>query len=68
MTWGFVKKKHLWGLFGVLRPFTTANFCHFLAKSGHGLGRVGSFGLAVEGFAEGAVEMNVKELTGQALR
>lgn len=30
MTWGFAKTKHLWGLFGVLRPFTTANFCHFL--------------------------------------
>lgn len=27
---GFAKTKHLWGLFGVLRPFTTANFCHFL--------------------------------------
>ena len=38
----------------------------FLAKSGHGLGRVGLFGLAVEGFAGGAVEIDAEELVRQA--
>ena len=38
----------------------------FLAKSGHGLGCVGPFGLAVEGFAGGAVEIDAEELVRQA--
>ena len=32
------------------------------------MGRVGPFGLAVEGFMGGAVEMNAKELVRKALR
>lgn len=40
----------------------------FLAKSGHGLGCVGPFGLAVEGFAGGAVEIDAEELVRQAQR
>ena len=57
-----------------LGPFRSAKTVHnrkslpFFAESRHGLGRVGPFGLAVEGLAGGAVEMNAKELVRQALR
>ena len=37
-------------------------FLPFFAKSGHGLGRVGPFGLAVEGFMGGAVGMDAEKL------
>ena len=65
---GFCKNEASLGPFRGAKTVHNPKFLPFFAKSGHGLGRVGLFGLAVEGFAEGAVEMSAKELVGQALR
>ena len=65
---GFCKKEASLGPFRSAKTVHNRKFLPFFSESGHGLGRVGLFGLAVEGFAEGAVEMSAKELVGQALR
>ena len=65
---GFCKNEASSGAFRSAKTVHNRKFLPFFAESGHGLGRVGLFGLAVEGFAEGAVEMSAKELVGQALR
>lgn len=64
----FCKNEASSGAFRSAKTVHNRKFLPFFAESGHGLGRVGLFGLAVEGFAEGAVEMSAKELVGQALR
>lgn len=51
-----------------LGPHLSAKFVHnrkflpFFAESGHGLGYVGPFGHAVEGFMGGAVGMDAEKL------
>ena len=65
---GFYKNEASLGPFRSAKTVHSRKFLPFFAKSGHGLGRIGPFGLGVEGFAGGAVEMNAKELIGQALR
>ena len=65
---GFCKNEASLGPFRSVKTVHNRKFLPFFAESGHGLGRVGPFGLAVEGFMGGAVEMNAKELIGQALR
>ena len=65
---GFCKNEASLGPFRSAKTVHNRKFLPFFAKSGHGLGRVGPFGFAVEGLAGGAVEMNAKELIGQALR
>ena len=65
---GFCKNEASLGPFRSAKTVHNRKFLPFFARSGHGLGRVGLLGLAVEGIAEGAVEMSAKELVGQALR
>ena len=65
---GFCKNEASLGSFRSAKTVHNRKFLPFFAKSRHGLGRVGPFGFAVEGLAGGAVEMNAKELIGQALR
>lgn len=65
---GFCKNEASLGPFRSVKTVHNRKFLPFFAKSGYGLGRVGLFGFAVEELAGGAVEMNAKELIGQALR
>ena len=65
---GFCKNEASLGPFRGAKTVHNRKFLPFFAKSGHGLGRVGPFGFAVEELARGVVEMNAKELIGQALR
>lgn len=58
---GFCKNEASLGPFRSAKAVHNRKFLPFFAKSGHGLGRVGPFGLAVEGFMGGAVEMDAEK-------
>ena len=59
---GFCKSEASSGPFRVAMTVHNRKSLPFLAKSGHGLGRVGPFGFAVEGFMGGAVGMDAEKL------
>ena len=65
---GFCKNEASLGPFRSAKTVHNRKFLPLFAKSGHGLGRVGLFGLAVEGFMGGAVGMDAEKLVRQALR
>lgn len=65
---GFYKNEASFGPFRSAKTVHNRKFLPFFAESGHGLGRVGPFGLAVEGFMGGAVGMDAEKLVRQALR
>ena len=58
---GFCKNEASLGPFRSAKTVHNRKFLPFFAKSGHGLGRVGPFGLAVEGFMGGAVGMDAEK-------
>ena len=62
---GFCKNEASLGSFRSAKTVHNRKFLPFFAESGHGLGRVGPFGLAVEGFMGGAVGMDRKSLLGK---
>lgn len=65
---GFCKNEASLGPFRSAKTVHNRKFLPFFAKSGHGLGYVGPFGLAVEGFMGGVVGMDAEKLVRQALR
>lgn len=65
---GFCKNEASLGLFRSAKTVHNRKFLPFFAESGHGLGRVGPFGLAVERLMGGAVGMDAEKLVRQALR
>ena len=64
---GFCKNEASLGPFRSGKTVHNRKFLPFFAKPGHGLGRVGPFELAVEGFMGGAVGMDSEKLVRQAL-
>lgn len=65
---GFCKNEASLGPFRSAKTVHNRKFLPFFAKSGHGLGYVDPFGLAVEGFMGGAVGMDAEKLVRKALR
>lgn len=59
---GFCKNEASLGPFRSVKTVHNRKFLPFFAKSGHGLGRVGPFGFAVEGFMGGVVGMDYRKL------
>lgn len=59
---GFCKNEASLGPFRSVKTVHNRKFLPFFAKSGHGLGYVDPFGLAVEGFMGGAVGMDAEKL------
>ena len=63
---GFYKNEASFGPFRSAKTVHNRKFLPFFAESGHGLGRVGPFGLAVEGFMGGVLwEWTRKSLLGK---
>ena len=65
---GFCKNEASLGPFRSVKTVHNRKFVPFFAESGHGLGRVGPFGFAVEGFMGGVVGMDAEKLVRKALR
>lgn len=65
---GFCKNEASLGPYRSAKTVHNRKFLPFFAKSGHGLGRVGPFGFAVEGFMGGVVGMDAEKLVRKALR
>lgn len=59
---GFCKNEASLGPFRSAKTVHNRKFLPFFAKSGHGLGRVGPFGFAMEGLSGGAVGMDAEKL------
>ena len=65
---GFCKNEASLGPHLSAKSVHNRKFLPFFAESGHGLGRVGPFGFAVEGFMGGVVGMDEEKLVRKALR
>lgn len=58
---GFCKNEASLGPFRSAKTVHNRKFLPFFAKSGHGLGRVGPFGFAMEGLSGGAAGMDAEK-------